>query len=103
MDLVLVRIEGLVPVVTGMSAKQWFGEREQILRDHPDGIEYQSWEFVPGQVLDVRQLPFPDRKGFALVVFADYLSEGVHRLRVDPMEQFRLILRVDGFEAAPIG
>ena len=101
-DLVLVRTEALVPVVTAMSAKQWFQEREQMVKDHPAALEYRSWEFVPGQVRDMARFPFPDRRGFALVVFADYLSEGVHRLRVDPMEEFRLILRAEGFEAQAI-
>lgn len=101
-DLVLVRTEALVPVVTQMSARQWFAEREQMLRDHPADIEYRSWEFVPGQVVEFNRLPFPDRKGYALVVFADYLSDGVHRLRVDPLEEFRLVLRAEGFEAGPI-
>lgn len=101
-DLVLVRTEALVPVVTEMSARQWFQDRAQLLRDHPADIEYRSWEFVPGQVVEFNRLPFPDRKGYALVVFADYLSEGVHRLRVDPLKEFRLVLRVEGFEAETI-
>ena len=101
-DLVLVRTEALVPVVTEMSARQWFQDRAQLLRDHPADIEYRSWEFVPRQVVEFNRLPFPDRKGYALVVFADYLSEGVHRLRVDPLKEFRLVLRVEGFEAETI-
>lgn len=101
-DLVLIRTEALVPVVTEMSARQWFEDRAQLLRDHPADLDYRSWEFVPGQVVDFNRLPFPDRKGYALVVFADYLSEGVHRLRVDPHKEFRLVLRVEGFEAESI-
>lgn len=101
-DLVLVRAEALVPVLTALSARQWFEGREQFLRDYPGGLEYRSWEFVPRQVLEVGRLPFSDRKGYALLVFADYLAEGVHRLRVDPLEEFRLVLRTDGFEVEAI-
>ena len=101
-DLALVRTEALVPVVTEMSARQWFENREQLVRDHPEDIVYHSWEFVPGQVGEFDRLPFPDRKGYALVVFSDYLSEGVHRLRVDPLKEFRLVLRVEGFEIESI-
>lgn len=102
LDVVIVRADALLPVVTALSAKQWFLQREQLRRDHPGGIDFRSWEFVPGQTVDINPLPFPDRKGVALFVFADYLSEGVHRLRVDPMEKFRLVLRPGGFEAEPI-
>ncbi len=101
-DLVLIKAGPLVPMVANLSAKQWFQERSQLLRDHPGQIEYRSWQFVPGQVVDVRHLPFANRKGVALFVFADYLSEGVHRLRVDPMKKFRLILNADGFQAETI-
>lgn len=102
LDVVLVKTAPLVPIVTGLSAKQWFQDRAQLMRDHPGGIEFRSWQVVPGQVIDVRHFPFPNRKGIALVVFADYLSEGVHRLRVDPMKKFRLILKDQGFEAEPL-
>ncbi len=102
-DVVLIKTKPLVPMVTGLSARQWFQERDQLVRDHPGQIVYRSWQFVPGQVVDVRHLPFRNRKGVALVVFADYLSQGVHRLRVDPMKKFRLILNADGFEADSIG
>ena len=98
-DVVLVRAEPLVAAVSVLSADEWFQGREQLLKDHPADLEVRSWELVPGQILEIDRFPFPSRKGFALVVFADYLSDGVHRLRVDPLREFRLILNVDGFEA----
>ncbi len=101
-DLVLIKARPLVPLVTALSAKQWFADRMQLVRDHPGQIEYRSWQFVPGQVVDVKRFPFKSRNGVALVVFADYLTQGVHRLRVDPMKKFRLILNADGFEATPL-
>lgn len=96
-DLVLVRTDALVPAIAALSAREWFDSRDQLTRDHPGALVFHSWEFVPGQVVDVDRLPF-DRSGVALLVFADYLSDGVHRLRVDPMREFRLVLRHRGFE-----
>lgn len=98
-DVVLVRSDALVPVVTGLSAREWFTQRDQLVRDHPRDLEFRSWEMVPGQVLEIDDFHFPSRKGLALVVFADYMSGGVHRLRVDPMREFRLVLDANGFEA----
>jgi type VI secretion system protein len=100
-DVVIIRDDALVPVVTAMSARQWFAGREQMVRDHPKGLEYRGWEFVPGQTAAIDPLPF-SRKGKALFLFADYLSEGVHRLRVDPMKKFRLVLGAEGFTAEPL-
>jgi type VI secretion system protein len=101
-DLVLVRTDALAAIVTGLSAKQWFAQRSQLLKDHPGDLEYRSWEFVPGKVSEIDRFPFDSRKGIALVVFADYLSEGAHRLRVDPMKKFRLTLSEEGFQAESI-
>jgi len=97
-DLVIVREEALVPTVTAMSARQWFMDRDQMARDHPASLEFQSWEFVPGQIWESSGFPLSNRSGYALVVFADYQSEGVHRVRVDPIREFRLVLRAEGFE-----
>lgn len=96
-DLVLVRTDALLPAIASLTAREWFASREQLARDHPEALVFHSWEFVPGRIVEVDELPF-GRSGVALLVFADYLSEGVHRLRVDPMREFRLVLRHRGFE-----
>ena len=101
-DLVLLRAEPLVAVVAGLTARQWFDQRSQLLRDHPNDLDYRGWEFVPGQAVRFDDFPFESRNGVALFVFADYLSEGAHRVRVDPLERFRLKLGADGFVVEPI-
>lgn len=101
-DLVLLRSEPLVALIAGLTARQWFDQRSQLLRDHPKDLDYRAWEFVPGQVATIDEFPFESRKGVALFVFADYLSEGAHRVRVDPLEKFRLRLEAGGFVVEPM-
>ena len=100
-DLVLLRSEPLVALVAGLTARQWFVQRPQLLRDHPEDLVYRGWEFVPGQVAIFDDFPFESRNGVALFVFADYLSEGAHRVRVDPLKKFRLRLEAGGFVVEP--
>ena len=101
-DLVLLRSEPLIALVAGLTARQWFDQRSQLLRDHPKDLDYRSWELVPGQVVTIDEFPFESRKGVALFVFADYLSEGAHRVRVDPLKKFRLRLEAAGFVVEPL-
>lgn len=101
-DLVLLRAEPMIALIAGLTARQWFDQRSQLLRDHPNDLDYRSWEFPPGQVAIFDEFPFESRKGVALFVFADYLSEGAHRVRVDPLEKFRLRLEAVGFVVEPI-
>ncbi len=100
-DLVLLRSEPLIALVAGLTARQWFDQRSQLLRDHPD-LDYRGWEFVAGQVVTIDEFPFESRKGVALFVFADFLSEGAHRVRVDPLKKFRLRLEAGGFVVEPL-
>lgn len=98
-EVVLVKDEALVAALAALSARAWFDSRLQLARDHPDAFETRQWELVPGQRLEV-EFPFGSRRGSALFVFANYLSAGAHRVRVDRLERFTIILEGDGFVIA---
>jgi type VI secretion system protein len=95
-DVVLVRDEALLGILGALSARTWFDEKAQLALDHPRGFEIVHWELVPGQRLEIRN-PFRTRKGHAIYVFANYLTPGAHRVRVDAFERFTLVLDRDGF------
>lgn len=81
-DLVLVSNEALVDQILALTAADWFRTRDQILRDNPRTITVYGWELVPGQTVPRKDLSRPDNL-WAAVVFANYDTEGAHRLRVD--------------------
>lgn len=99
---VLVRDPALVPGLQQLTARDWARGRDQWLRDHPGVLVDHRWELVPGQNLEPMELPFRDRSGVALFVFADFLSPGAHRVRVDPLTRVRVLLGLDGFTVEPI-
>lgn len=72
-----------------LNAKQFFKQREQVLRDFPKDVEEQMWEYIPGQ-----QVP-PFRRGVRWnvvggLIFANYRSPGDHRYVFDPRNETKI-------------
>lgn len=84
-EMVVVYDEDLLKALLAKGARDWFRDREQIRKDHPGDKDFlsMSWEVVPGQSLPVQEMSFGSgaRGG---IVFADYFSEGAHRVRFEP-------------------
>ncbi len=97
LDIVVVFDTELLNALLQMPATTWFEQRDQLRRDHPAGVASESWELVPGSALRVDPLPFSVSGGVALLVFADYLSPGNHRARLDPYTSVTIRLLDDGF------
>ncbi len=62
------------------TASQWFEQRQQLQRDYPGGVRIWSLEVVPGQLLDVSNIPLHGRKAEGVLIFARYSTPGAHRL-----------------------
>lgn len=84
--------------LTEMTAGQWFRDAGQVLRDNPDADRYDvlQWEVQPDR--SVRELKVVLKGTPARgVVFADYLSDGVHRVAFDPSKRILVILGKDDY------
>ncbi|PTS84374.1 type VI secretion protein [Pseudomonas sp. HMWF032] len=95
-DFVAIRDPALLKLLSGITASQWFSEREQYQRDYRQLFSVWSLELVPGQFRDVREFPFSGDKASGLLVFAGYNTPGAHRLRLN--ESGRVWLRFDSRE-----
>jgi len=95
-ELLMVHDEKLLETLMGIPAAKWFAERDQIRNDFPLKLETASWELVPGQRVNLGELPFRKR-GKALLVFASYPTPGDHRARLGPLESVRIDLREKDF------
>lgn len=95
-DMVFVYDEGLIASLQSVTATEWFDRRRQFLRDFPDGLKVKSWEIVPASNLAPWEVPEDflenerDDDAVAAFVFADYLSPGAHRARLE--SQFGLLI-----------
>ncbi|OQX27613.1 MAG: hypothetical protein BWK80_04440 [Desulfobacteraceae bacterium IS3] len=96
MDLVFVYDEKLMEELLKLSAKEWLEKRDQIKRDHVEGkgLDIWGWEWTPGQEIPVQELPL-NANAEAALIFADYLSPGAHRIRVDPFKDITIRLLKD--------
>ncbi|HYW69689.1 MAG TPA: hypothetical protein VE961_01565 [Pyrinomonadaceae bacterium] len=95
-DLVLVTDKKLLKELMKMSARDWFAQRHQVELDYPKEKDLLagSWEWVPGQSVKVDRLTVR-YEIVGGVVFANYLTEGVHRASVDPRKPILLTLGED--------
>ena len=94
--LVAARDPKLLDKLLGMTAKQWYVDREQIRRDFPGGTAFREWEweYVPGQVVPA-QLVEIEGEALGAVLFANYRAPGEHRVRLPPRTSIGVILGND--------
>ena len=83
-----------------LSAADWFTQKAQRRRDDPQerAVSVREWEWVPGQVVrDVELAVRPGARKWlqAIFVFADYRSDGPHRIRLAPGTSALALLRDD--------
>ncbi len=97
-DLVVVYDKGLEQQLKTLTAKDWFGQKSQILRDHPKkDLDVIAREWVPGQSVPPLKLSY--RSGSrAVYVFASYFSPGDHRQFIAPGRNFLLRLGEKDFQ-----
>lgn len=81
-SVVLPKSQPLFKKLLDLTAKQWFTQREQLLRDHRRDLEETYFEFIPGQ-----QVPEINRKVASSVsqgiLFVNYQTPGSHRYTFD--------------------
>ena len=88
-DLVFVWDKKMAAQFGELTAKDWFAKKPQLRRDDPNAKAFAvtEWEWVPGQAVPAIDLAVPTgalRWVRAVYVFANYRTEGPHRLRVTP-------------------
>lgn len=93
-DVVVVRDEELAKEVGKLTSAAWFARKGQLILDHPRMLEVTSLEPVPGQAVPWRRVRRTG-KAQAAFVFADYRTDGSHRVRVDPYRWISIRLAED--------
>ena len=76
--------------------------RSDLLKTFPGEFSYRSWEITPGQILRLPGSVFGSPNVLTVFVFADYLTPGEHRMRVDQLQNGIMIqLAARGFTVQP--
>lgn len=81
-----------------LTAREWFEQSEQRLRDNPEMTSFDVLlrEWMPGQIIKEITMPLAGKPGEGLV-FADYYSEGDHRSGFNPERGILIILGEEDF------
>ena len=101
-DLLLVYDDALSKELMKLSAEEWIQKRDQYHLDYQaqNGFARWGWEWVPGQTVPVQRLPL-ETSAVSAIVYADYLSPGAHRARVDPHKNILIELGETEFTISP--
>lgn len=86
LDVVLLRDDATLGMVSALSAAKWFASRGDLAKTFPEGLSYQSLEIAPSQTLKLPASAFGASRLVGVILFADYLTTGEHRVRVDQMQ-----------------
>ena len=104
LEIVLVQDPDALKKISELTAAKWFELREDIRKNYPGGFESFKWELVPGQDVRLAGQNLKDKRAFAVVVFANYLTPGEHRARIDNFQEGAIIrLLARGFTVSPRG
>jgi len=81
-DFVATSDTGLAQSLRGLTASQWFTQREQFQRDNPGRLSIWSLEVVPDQFASFSDIPLHDVKAPYVLIYANYSTPGAHRLLI---------------------
>ncbi|HBW24348.1 MAG: hypothetical protein A2W46_02275 [Alphaproteobacteria bacterium RIFCSPHIGHO2_12_42_13] len=94
-DLVVIYDQELVKTFGQMSASQYFTSMKQLLLDNPTLLDIWHWELVPGQTVQNFSPKQNTPKAYAAYVYANYLTDGDHRIKVSPNGIVKILLQKD--------
>lgn len=103
-EIVLVKDPDVLKKLSELPAAKWFEQREDLRKTYPGGFESMKWELVPGQDLRLPSDEFKEKRALAVLIYANYLTPGEHRARIDHFRDGAVIrLLPRGFTVAARG
>jgi type VI secretion system protein len=102
-DVVIVTDETLAPVLSSVTARDWFSGKAQYIADNPGKLVVKAFEVVPGQAVADIEFSRGDRAATkAVLIFANYMRAGVHRARVETIERVLVALEREQFRTVSL-
>ncbi len=91
LDIVFVRDQQTLEKLLLVPAARWFATREEWLRSFPAALTVRSLELVPSQTLRLTEAELGSPRVAGVLLFANYLSPGEHRLRLPTLRDGALV------------
>lgn len=86
LDVVVLKDDASLNMLAGLPAAKWFATRGEMEKTFPQAINYKSFEVAPGQTLRIAASDFGTARVAGVLMYADYLTPGEHRVRVDQLQ-----------------
>jgi type VI secretion system protein len=99
-EFLTVYDEKLVETLAKTPAKDWFMNRAQFRQDNLKGFDSWYWEWIPGQQVKEQRMPLKSGAK-ANFVFANYITPGDNRAKLDPNKSVTITLNEKAFTATP--
>jgi len=97
LDIVMTSSPYLLDHLMTLDAKTYFAGRQQILRDFPRQVLIANWEVPPGHTVEEGLSSLHDPIVGA-VLFANYMTRGIHRMFVPKTHLLKVQLNKNDFE-----
>lgn len=99
-SVILPRNQAVLKKLLELTAKQWFAQREQFLRDYRADLDEAYYEFVPGQQVP-ELLPRGGRGHLQGILFVNYHTPGAHRYPFDAKQVLKVSFGQLGLSFTP--
>lgn len=86
LDVVVLKDDASLNMLATLPAAKWFATRGEMEKTFPQVINYKSFEVAPGQTLRIAASDFGSARVAGVMMYADYLTPGEHRIRVDQLQ-----------------
>ncbi len=91
LDIVFVRDKQTLEKLLVVPAASWFATRAELQRTFPEALIVRSLELVPSQTLRLTEAELGSPRVAGVLLFANYLSPGEHRLRLPTLRNGALV------------
>lgn len=92
-DIVIAKKDDLIDVLSQMDAPTWFDQKEFFLPSNAANLDVVSYELVAGTASNPVKFDWADRRDAkAVFVFARYIQDGLHKVRIDQIPSPKVIL-----------
>lgn len=86
LDVVMFKDDASLTMASTLPAAKWFATRGEMEKTFPQAISYKSFEVTPGQTLRITSADLGQARVAGVMMYADYLTPGEHRVRVDQLQ-----------------
>jgi type VI secretion system protein len=90
-DVVMFKDDASLTMASTLPATKWFATRGEMEKTFPQAISYKSFEVTPGQTLRISAADLGQARVAGAMMYADYLTPGDHRIRVDQLQGALLV------------